>query len=95
MITFRLKLRDYVNVSIKAVALIDIDNTSNPSKTKDSMSTIVCLRWKIYPPDCMLVIQKLLNKFTNASLKGKDQNSVSSRFMDNSVRKTVSMPLSI
>ncbi|GBN07500.1 hypothetical protein AVEN_244878-1 [Araneus ventricosus] len=49
-------------VATKAAAVIGVDNISNPSKTKD----MTC-------PDCISMMQKLLNKFTNASLKEKIQ----------------------
>jgi hypothetical protein len=49
-------------VATKASAVIGVDNISNPSKTKDMTCS-----------DCMSMMQKLLNKFTNASLKEKIQ----------------------
>lgn len=47
-------------VATKASAVIGVDNISNPSKTKDMTCS-----------DCMSMMQKLLNKLTNASLKEK------------------------
>ena len=69
----------FMKLRKKTTAIIGVDNINNPAKTKD----ITC-------PNCISVMQKLLNKFTNASTKEKIPNSnVCSRFMENFANKTL------